>query len=523
MPDACFCEECGAVIEDVCERAAKGVDSPIDGDKEIFSSSCWQDRWARAAANTDDADLGLIITREKALLQQLGGDSARFRSVINDYIRKSAQRGVKYYYLNLDVWPEYKGDGSVDSVVSVLRKIVEIARPKYLFILGNEDVIAVARWKNESNDSDEKVESDLCYSTLDVVSPWEGQKYEFDEVIRVGRLPTGKGESFDSFRAYFDSAIKHIGHMERIVPYGLSARVWEAESNDEFSKVTLRKVDVSPVVKCDSVAPRMGSESNLLFFNLHGSNRTEYWYGQDGLDYPEAFSPSVLKGVSRPYFIGVEACYGARYLDGLTSDESIVLTAMKNNCIAFLASSRIAYGSRTPVGFCADLVVGSFVKGISEGASAGDAHMVGLKRLTADWNSLDDADIKTMAEFALYGDPSARKGANTKADGHESLIPFGRMKKGLAVPVPDVRRAVRASVVEVNAKIEALVDDYVKREVLPELAERMDANDVTTRVLRMTKSGLNQKIYRAQVGAIEKVAKVYFDDEGQIRKTLVSK
>ena len=523
-PESRFCEECGAAVEFIAEASSSKEGAAIQcGLKEIFLTRNWKDEWAQAAVDANDSELGLILTREEALLLQVDAGPVQLQELIDDYINKAAKRGVKYFYLNLDKFPGYDGEGDVDSVVSVMREVVDVARPKYVFILGNDDVVDVACWENEAEDGDDEVDSDLCYSTLDTESPWEGQEYDFDEVLRVGRLPTYSGEGFEKFKAYFDTAATHIGRMDRIVPYGLSALVWEKESNYEFGKTASRKVDASPAVDYSNVGSRIGSEANLLFFNLHGSNRAKYWYGQDGGDYPEAVAPSVLSKIKRPYFLGVEACYGARYLDGLTPEDSIVLTAMQNNCIVFLGSSKIAFGTSSPSGSCADLVVGSFVKCISKGESAGDAHIAGLERLTEDWGALDDADIKTMAEFALYGDPSARTGANSSLKGFKSLLSGSKVCKGLSVPMPDVGRAVHAVGVEIDAKIEAIIDEYVSNEVLPELAGTINSKNVSSKTLKMSKTGLNQKIYAFKSGALNRVAKVYFDDNGRIRKTLVSK
>lgn len=520
-----FCEECGAAVaSEVHDAVVADVVCGASDFKSIFRSSEWDAAWRRVASDAGDCELGLIVTRENALLSQINAPVVAFHALVADYVDSAAKRGVRYGYLNLDEFPNFDGDGSVDSVVSALRRIVGVARPKYLFILGNEEIIDVARWENRAGDGDEVVESDLCYATLDAESPWEGQEYDFDEAIRVGRLPTYAGEGIDNFKAYFENATLHIGKMDRLIPYGLSAFVWEEETNYEFGQIASRQVDVSPLVGKANVALRMGSESNLLFFNLHGSGQTRYWYGQEDCDYPEAFSPSVLRQMDRPYFLGVEACYGARYLDGLTPEDSIVLTAMQSHCIAFLGSSRVAFGTPSPTGSCADFVVGSFIKAINQGESAGDAHVAGLKRLTDDWESMDDSDIKTMAEFALYGDPSARKGANASAKGLKGLFASGsKVQKGLSVPMPDIRRAIRLANVEVDAKIEAVIDDYVRREVLPELAGAISAGRVQSKTVRMVKSGLNQKIYSFTDGALRRIAKVYFDDKGYVRKTLISR
>ena len=388
-------------------------------------------------------------------------------------------------------------------------------------MLGNEDVIDVARWENQSRDGEEIVESDLCYSTLDVDTPWNGQKYNFDEIMRVGRVPSCDGETIASYSRYFKNAQKHIGTMNGVLPYGLSALVWEDESNDEYKEISQEKVDVSPEVTKNDVGARIAEDANLLFFNLHGSNDTRFWYGQEGGSYPEAFAPAVLDGRENPYFLGVEACYGARYLGGLDQNDSIMMMAIRNKCLAFLGSSKIAYGTPRPEGTCADVVIGDYIKYLAKGYSAGDAYLEGLKRLTANRDAMDDSDIKTLAEFALYGDPSARMGQDKDAGGMKKLFKGFGVAKGLSIPMPDIRRSVQMALAEVDAKIEAIIDDFAMRNLLPELMQS-GLGPAKQSVFKMN-TGLNQKIYALETGPVKRVAKVYFDDKGKIHKALVSK
>ena len=260
--------------------------------------------------------------------------------------------------------------------------------------------------------------------------------------------------------------------------------------------------------------------SEEIRFNLHGSNDTKFWYGQEGRSYPEAFDPSALLGRESPYFLGVEACYGARYLGGLVPDQSIVMTAMRNKCLAFLGSSKIAFGTPRPAGSCADIVIGDYIKCLTQGYSAGDAHLEGLKHLTSK-KSLNDADIKTLAEFALYGDPSVRMMPRTSALSDKNSNGLG-LPKGLHIPMPDVRLAVQMALSEVDAKIEAVIDDYVVRNVMP-ILKQVGLAAAEQKVYKMQNTGLNQKIYRYRSGDIVQVAKVYFDDGGKINTALISK
>ena len=525
-----FCEECGTEVPcseqvsptiDKCGQAFHGEIVNDLVHEDVFSGTDWQLKWLAIIADSSDVELGIILTRENALLSHIGAGKEEFQSQLRLFMDEALRRNVKYVYCNLDTCPFYNGEGDVESVVRGLRRIVNVGRPKYLLILGNEKVIDVARWENHARDSDAEVESDLCYSTLDTSSPWNGQIYDFAEVMRVGRLPSCGNEGLVSFSRYFETVLP-TGSMAAVKAYGLSARVWEEESNDEYRKVSSGRVDVSPEVTKMDVRGRIPVDANLFFFNLHGSNDTRFWYGQAGCNYPEAFCPSVLSGMNQPYFIGVEACYGARYLGGICEDQSIMLKALRNKCLAFLGSSRIAFGTSRPEGSCADVVIGGYITCLARGCSAGDAYVEGLKRLSLHSEPRDDSDIKTLAEFALYGDPSVRMNAGACPHAMEGLSRGVGASKSLAMPMPNVRRSIRLALAEVNAKIEAVIDDFTAQTLLPEL-KHLGSSEFEQTVFKVEGTGLMQKMYSIVGGPIARIAKVYFDGNGKIHKALVSK
>lgn len=562
-PGVQFCEECGARIEDDVSRqkSSVGVSVPrlganedstrrsegSDADIDVFSGTDWRTKWKRVADAAVGEELGILLTDGERLLKDVCADGAGVRDefperfapygeMLRRFREAAAQRGVRYYLLDLSrSWFDDQGRyraGDIGSVVEILREIVDVARPKYLFILGGENVIPVMTWNDETGD-DDTVESDLPYVTLDTTSPWSGQQYAFKNCLRVGRLPSCAAPSAAEERAFFSyftatddrpATVDGIGRLGRIVPYGLSALVWEAESNDEYSAVAPGRVQVSPGINLESVA--VPDNANLLFFNLHGSDENKEWYGQEGWSYPEAFAPSLLDCPRTPYFLAVEACYGARYTGGLTPEESVLLTAMRNGCIAFLGSSRIAYGTPVPSGSCADVLVGEFIKRIACGDTAGDAYVSGLGLLAAEMNSPqggDDSTVKTMAEFALYGDPSACTAQNRNAGGVKKLMKaFSAAPKGLHIPIPDVRRVSRMALAEVNRKIEALVDDFAMRELGMD-GQTKAFGEVRTKSFRSASRPINLKTYSVGEGIRNRRLRVYFDDKGTITKALHSK
>lgn len=528
-PGAAFCEECGAKVqneETVAVEPLAAVSSKSFGSLEadIFETSDWKSRWLAAAQKASGLELGIILTDLGQLASKLRCTQLELKDVINNYIAVAHQRDVHYYLLNTDNNCAQDADGcDVQSVVDLLKTVCDVARPKYLFILGNEEVIEVAAWENQAGDSDGDVLADLPYVTLDTNSPWEGQKYNFDQVLRVGRLPSFDGERLDEFEIYFDNAIRGIGTIGEVRPFGLSALVWEDASQSQYDGIASEDVYTSPEMSLDNVDEELPSDANLLYFNLHGSDSAEFWYGQEGMTYPETFSPGMLENLTGPYFLGVEACYGARYTDGLTPEDSVLLSAMLHGCLAFLGSSKIAFGPCTAPGNCADIMIGTYMKKVANGESAGDAYCAAMKDLMNDEDP-DDSTIKTLAEFSLYGDPSARMGKNKS----KSVLAkaFGGVAKGLRVPMPDVRRAVKSMQIDVNNKaVQAFQSKLsTNTKAFSTGFNIMDyMQGVEPSYFQVGSKNLFQACYSKTVGKFTQIAKVYFDDNGKIKKTLLSK
>ena len=231
-------------------------------------------------------------------------------------------------------------------------------------------------------------------------------------------------------------------------------------------------------------------------------------------------SPDVFRDYPGFFFLGVEACYGARYI-GLEPGESIVKTALANKCLAFLGSSKIAYGTSEPEGTCADIVIGDFIRQIAKGETAGDAHLAGLKRLTSN-SDMDDSDIKTLAEFSLYGDPSACTGKNRNVGAMKGMMKkLGGVPKGIHIPMPDVRRATKLYLTEIDAKLESAIDDFVASKLMPDILQKGLA--VEQKTFSIPNKKLFQKLYSVDAGPVRQIARVYFDGTGKIHKALLSK
>lgn len=519
-----FCEECGAQVDSYNEPTASGLLKESDGNSDYSTTFIdnWSEKWASAAHAAGNDELGIILTDIQALATQLSCSASDLQTTIIIYTASAAKRGVHYHLLDLGNNGISSIDGkNVSATVNVLKSIAAVARPKYLLILGNEDIVNVTYWENKCADHDDEVAADLPYATLDTNSPWDGQKYDFSQVLRVGRVPSYKGEQIAQFATYFNNAQSGINSINRIVPYGLSALVWEPASAAQFNKIGSGKINTSPSITLENVKETLPQDANVLFFNLHGSDQTKYWYGQEGASYPETFSPETIKSLRGPYFLGVEACYGARYTDGLNPDESIVLSAMQNGCLALLGSSKIAYGPCVPPATCADIIIGTFLKEVSNGESAGDAYCEALKLLMSS-EEPNDSTIKTLAEFSLYGDPSARTRRNiTKSILSKAVAESSR---GIHVPMPDIRRAVNAKLIDADCKaVLAYRNNPVKFAANRNFNIAEYLQDVEPKYYQVGQTNLYQAVYNKTFGLHKTTVKVYFDESGNVKKELFSK
>lgn len=492
-----FCEDCGAPL-------SPGV---------AFCENCGA-KINQALYKTENniIETGIVYTNLNLLSSIINQSANLIVEIIDGFITDAAERGIGYELL--DVSSQVSGIGTVQNHIDIIRTQAEKKHFKYLFILGSYDVIPTITWENEAADknSDTDVTSDLPYATLDTVSPFNGQNYDFDDVLRVGRLPNV------DFANYFKNLKESCGKMGDIHSFGLSAAVWENLTEYIYKKYCPdgSYLYSSPHITKENLQRFMPSKSNLLLFNLHGSDKTEFWYGQEDSSYPEAMDHSSLEWIDKPYFLAVEACYGA-YYEGRTKENSILLSALNGKCLSFLGSSRIAFGTPEPLGTCADIICGEFIRLVQSGESAGDAFNKARKQLTE--NEQDSSSIKTLAEFALYGDPSVQMNGSPKVT--KGILYKNENKsftKGIRIPLPDVRRAVKLELIEVEQKINDLIEDFV-------YSKHSDMRGIKANYYKSTNSisADIEAIFKKDNEIGKKIVSVRFTQNGKIKKIIESK
>ena len=342
--------------------------------------------------------MNLVVLTSRKRLSQLG-DIGKIEPVINEYLESF--NGTKYLIYHdsppspLDPVPS--DPASLRSLLAAFEdKFLEI---DYLTIIGGDEVIPFFRLPNPCEDDDVYVLSDNPYASRD-------DEYLIPERA-VGRIPSPDWEFV------IDQLRKQPSGRDA---FGLSARIWERASREVYRVVDEPDdLKLTPPVTIEDFVPSWLKDKQFLYFNLHGSEISPYWYGQEGDEFPRAIGPEKTDGACG--VVGSEACYGA-YIIGKKIEESMALSLLKNqNCLCLVGSTSIAYGPFEPPSSEADRLIKYFFQYLVQGLDLGMAlksAKIDFARRKMRWKGfLDEDDQKTLLQFILLGDPTGRAG-----DGH---------------------------------------------------------------------------------------------------------
>ncbi|RKZ24332.1 hypothetical protein DRQ20_07200 [bacterium] len=260
-------------------------------------------------------------------------------------------------------------------------------------LVGGDELFPFKKVENPTHDPDPYVYTDNLYASLD-------DDYLIPE-LALSRLPDGG--SLDLLITLLRSIGKNEVGAESL---GVTAAVWKEAALEVYKEVGKEEMVVSPPSE-EKDLPSLKKE--ILYFNVHGSDTSPYWYGEGNGKYPVILSPRSI-----PDFSGVvasEACYGAYILDK-KCDESIALTFLKKGAVSFLGSTTIAYGPYYPPSTEADLLVKLYFQELKNGKTCGEALLEAkrkfFKKTVEEQGYLDKDDEKTLLQFVLYGNPLGR-------------------------------------------------------------------------------------------------------------------
>lgn len=429
-----FCGVCGAAL-------AAGRAGPAPDEKGRLAwlgwlEGGWLDPSATPPTSGPGGPRGILLTNHRLLQAQgtrMDGWLARFVS------RRHDQAGVSWHVL--DAGDELGLSAEVDDYVAFLahhrKRLVRDAGddPVPVLLFGSESVIPMAVLEDPANTgNDGDIDTDLPYALQGSRNGWSSLLEGFHPCSTVGRIPVGTHFGAAHLEAYLDACgLMATGQATESV-FGLSARCWEGASRAVHADVSgedAGPLHLSPTVETGTVRGLLDPRGHWHYFNLHGSDADPHWFGQDEGSYPRAWHPDLFRHLDAWNMVGVEACYGARFI-GHAPEKSALLSALGHRTVAFVGSSRIAYGPPDPPEAYADLVIRDFLKAARSGLPTGEALSQG--HLSVLGQDLGDPDliVKTVLEFNLFGDPLVRLPG---APSWRSPTPTAkRLASGISVP-----------------------------------------------------------------------------------------
>ena len=274
----------------------------------------------------------------------------------------------------------------------------------YLVILGDHYVIPYFKLKDRTFD-DDYILSDNPYGSLD-------DDFLVPE-IPVSRIPTPMARPEFVINYFKNAKGLHKQKRDFVKSFGYSAPVWEKASREVYRRIGNPKdLILSPPKSYMDVDRTLYGDADILYFNLHGSKTSKYFYGQKGNQYPKAFSPENWDSCSiKGSFAASEACYGG-FTEKKPIEESIALMFLYRGGGCYMGSTSIAYGPSTSPSSEADLLVKYFfdytLTGMNAGFSFMNAKRDFAKKMIRRQGYLDEDDEKTLLEFVLFGDPTLR-------------------------------------------------------------------------------------------------------------------
>ena len=442
-----FCPECGARIEQESNTEKK---TPVKPHPQGMSMH------------------GLIFTNLDLLAEKTGTDEQSLMAIFDAFIRQKREYGISYKLVDAGNYT-YRKSGFWGNSKKVHLKITsplwdymdiltdvhngeqaagdEISQ--YLFIIGGSDIIPMPYIHhyipNDSND--DSIDTDMLYAYpygKEMITLLENQAaFTYDQLFFVGRLPLGEDASLEDLCGYLERDIDYSNGFPMNEAYGQCDPHWKKVSsyvaNDLLNGNYFRDLSrylspdhyynrllLSPMVVEGNLQQVFHTNASLYYFNLHGGEGLESrGYAGVMLNKEEygalpAIEPEHMMTCEEPNIVISEACYGGRFI-GLDQHHSMMLASLFTNTLAFVGSSRVAWGavddasspqSGVSVSY-ADIIAGYFISTILQGYTVAEALFIARSAVLQGTVPGDPHAALTVVEFNLFGDPMTTMNVRT--------------------------------------------------------------------------------------------------------------
>ena len=371
---------------------------------------------------------------DKVILTNLGALKAKYgsaglksiRSAVDDLIAADKQRGLETVVIALDDPATMKKFGSThvsDPASSKQNKeavdgVYKRLAPDYILLLGSTDIIPHQDLQNPlydpstSGDPDKIAYGDLPYACE---AAYSQKPHDFFGPTRVvGRLPDltgGKDPAYVIGLLKTAQSFKSAAVGQYDQHFGISAQIWDKSTTLSLTQTFGRGNSPKDVPPNNDQWPVSFLAGMSHFINCHGASVSSQFYGQPSNgkpQYPVALDAAYVNGkIAEGTVAAAECCYGGQLYDPalLKGQQGICNTYLANKAYGFFASTTIAYGP-SDSNAEADLICQYFLQSVLRGASLGRATLEARQNFVRAASPPDPSDVKTLAQFNLYGDPS---------------------------------------------------------------------------------------------------------------------
>jgi hypothetical protein len=359
-----------------------------------------------------------IVFSDQLLARQYGESGARrIRSRVATLAQARSQRGLSSALLDVEQGLDTFGVPPADArdAAAVRRQLIQLADGLELrgealesvLLIGGPHALPFHHGNNPLADPDDTVPADYPYGARKpgaLTMNWP-----------VGRLPGGD-RTPETLLRLLGLACWH----QRGVPsatrrtFGYSTESWQPASSEVFGALNARGTLVtSPPTHADSLNRDALAGAAIIYCNLHGVREGPRWYGQ-GISRRQVIVALRPQDLAELPLLGAivcsEACYGA-HSASLDFDDSLAMRFLLRGALGFLGATTITYGSAGPPLSGADLLAARFLQAVQRPGAALGAALQQARREMLDetlrrQRFLDEDDIKTLAQFVLYGDPT---------------------------------------------------------------------------------------------------------------------
>src|SRR5882724_6613051 len=346
---------------------------------------------------------------------------AAISTAIKSLIKADKQRGITTFLVAIDD-KNSLGKNCVTNPAdpkqnkNAIDYVYKTYTPDYILILGSIDVIPHQDLKNPlykpRSEDDKFAFGDIPYSCD---HPYSQNPHDFFGPTRVvSRLPDLTGGTDPKYLVnllHLSSKYTQKDQSKYLKYFGVSAEVWNDSTTLSISNIFGDSANMKSVPLSNSNWP--ASSLGLLshYFNCHGFRNTPHFYDQSAQDpkaNPASLDAEYIDGkITEGTVVAAECCFSAQLYDPVVEAayNPICNAYLGSGAYGFFGSTTLAYGPDTG-NDNADLICQYFFDSVLRGASLGRAALEARQRFIQNAKMSDPANVKTIAQFNLYGDPS---------------------------------------------------------------------------------------------------------------------